>query len=91
MLVDTMIEHGYLPALESCKLLICGLFDEQNNEKAKAVFCSVLRCGYNYDEVAWKLILDGLIKKGHVNRGSELVGIMEKMGCQLHPETHSRI
>ncbi|KAM1873335.1 hypothetical protein ACFX13_007183 [Malus domestica] len=88
MLVHTMIEHGYLLALESCKLLVCGLFDEEDDEKAKAVFCSMLRCGYNYDEVAWKLLLDGLVKRGHLNRGSELLTIMEKMGCQLHPETN---
>ncbi|KAB2606225.1 pentatricopeptide repeat-containing protein [Pyrus ussuriensis x Pyrus communis] len=88
MLVHTMIEHGYLPALESCKLLVCGLFDEEDDEKAKAVFCSMLRCGYNYDEVAWKLLLDGLVKRGHLNRGSELLTIMETMGCQLYPETN---
>lgn len=86
-----MIELGYLPALESCKPLICGLFDEESNEKANAFFCSMLHCGYNQDEVVWKLLLDGLVKRGHVNRCSELVSIMENMGCQLHPETYSML
>ncbi|KAL6221891.1 hypothetical protein ACLB2K_005283 [Fragaria x ananassa] len=30
ILVDTMIQLGYLPALEFCKLLVCGLFEEEN-------------------------------------------------------------
>lgn len=64
MLVDYMIELGYLPALESCKWLICWLVDEESNEKANAFFCSMLHCGYNQDEVVWKLLLDGLVKRG---------------------------
>lgn len=91
ILLDTMIEVGYLPTLESSKLLVCGLFNEDNIEKAKAIFCSLLRCGYNFDEVAWKVLHDGLLKRGLVNRCSELITIMEQMGCKLHPQTYSML
>ncbi|PQQ11788.1 pentatricopeptide repeat-containing protein [Prunus yedoensis var. nudiflora] len=91
ILVDVMIKDGYLPTLESSTLLVCGLLDEEKTEKAKAVFRTLLRCGYNYDEVAWKVLLDGLLKRGLVNICSELVSIMEKMGCQLHPQTYSML
>ncbi|KAK9946768.1 hypothetical protein M0R45_012214 [Rubus argutus] len=75
-----LTELGYLPALGSCKWLICWLVDEESNEKANAFFCSMLHCGYNLDEVVWKLLLDGLVKRGHVNKS-----------CQLHPETYSML
>ena len=90
-LVDTMIEHGFLPALESCKMLLCGLLDEENSAKAYSVFRRMLCCGYNYDEIAWKVLLDGCVKRGHLNSCSELLSIMEKMDCQLHPESYSML
>ncbi|KAL5556581.1 hypothetical protein UlMin_038817 [Ulmus minor] len=88
-LVDIMIENGYFPSLESSKLLVCGLFDKESDEKAKSTFRSLLRGGYNHDEVAWKLLIEGLLRKGLVDRCYELLGIMEKMGCQLYPQTYS--
>ncbi|GMY17356.1 pentatricopeptide repeat-containing protein At5g65560 [Fagus crenata] len=71
-LVDTMVELGHLPHLEFYRLLVCGLYDEGNKEKAESVFCKLLHCGYNNDEVAWKLLIDGLLKRGLINRCSEL-------------------
>ncbi|KAJ0080612.1 hypothetical protein Patl1_23434 [Pistacia atlantica] len=81
-LVDAMIEHGHLPHLESYKLLLCGLYDERNIEKAKVVFHNLLDCGYNNDEVAWKIFIEGLLKKGFGDGCSELLSIMEEKGCQ---------
>lgn len=88
LMVDTMVECSHLLHLESYKQLICGLFDERNVEKAKTVFCSLLRCGYNYDEVAWAIFVDGLLKKGHGDGFSELLNIMEEKGCQPSPQTY---
>ena len=79
-LLDSMMECSHLAHLESYKLLICGLFEQMNKEKAEAVFCSLLRCGYNYDEVAWKVLIDGLAKTGYVDQCSELLNLMEKNG-----------
>ncbi|KAM1204425.1 hypothetical protein ACFX2J_020112 [Malus domestica] len=91
ILVDAMIEDGYLPTLESSTLLVCGLLDEEKSEKAKAVFRTLLHCEYNYDEVAWKVLFDGLLKRGLGNICSELISIMEKLGCRLHPQTYSML
>ncbi|RZC28094.1 Pentatricopeptide repeat-containing protein [Glycine soja] len=66
-LLDSMMECSHLAHLESYKLLICGMFEQMNKEKAEAVFCSLLRCGYNYDEVAWKVHIDGLAKSMLIN------------------------
>lgn len=42
MLLDTMIEDGYFPTLESSKLLVCGLLNEENIEKLFFVECFVV-------------------------------------------------
>ncbi|KAL0363152.1 UNVERIFIED_CONTAM: Pentatricopeptide repeat-containing protein [Sesamum calycinum] len=48
------------------------IYDKGNDETAKATFYRLLHCGYNYDEVAWKVLIDGLLKRGFVNGCSEL-------------------
>ncbi|KAF9606664.1 hypothetical protein IFM89_027708 [Coptis chinensis] len=71
-LVDMMVKQGRLPNLESYKLLICGLCNKGNIQKAKTVFCTLLRPEHNYDEVAWKVLIEGLLKKGLVEECSKL-------------------
>lgn len=90
-MLNHMINSGQLPHLESCKQLVCGLYDDGNKEKAEAVFVSLLGCGYNNDEVAWKILIDGFLKKGLADMCSELLTVMEKRGFQLHPHTYSMI
>ncbi|VFQ63729.1 unnamed protein product [Cuscuta campestris] len=90
-LVDTMTSHGFLPHLEAYNFLICGLYGEGSNEKAKEAFLKLLSCGYNNDEVAWKLLIDGLLKRGLSDECSELLGVMEKNGNQIHPQTHTML
>ncbi|KAH0678699.1 hypothetical protein KY284_019784 [Solanum tuberosum] len=87
--LDTMLTQGFLPHLESYKLLVCGLYDDGNNEKAKTTFFRLLGCGYNNDEVAWKLLIDGLLKRGLVDRCLELLDIMEKNRFRLSAHTYS--
>ncbi|KAK6923849.1 Pentatricopeptide repeat [Dillenia turbinata] len=72
-LVDDMIEHNILPHLESCRLLLCGLYDKGEKGKAKTVFSTLLHCDYNHDEVAWKLLIDGLLTRGFIDEYSELL------------------
>jgi pentatricopeptide repeat protein len=86
-----MIECNHLAHLESYKLLICELFGQGNKEKAEAIFRSLLSCGYNYDEVVWKVLIDGLAKKGYVHECSQLREIMEKNDCHIHSETHAML
>lgn len=62
-ILDTMLKLGLLPHIESYKLLVCGLYDEGNDEMAKSAFCMLIQCGYNYDEVAWKLLIVLLLKR----------------------------
>ncbi|KAL0291174.1 UNVERIFIED_CONTAM: Pentatricopeptide repeat-containing protein [Sesamum angustifolium] len=90
-LIDVMLKHGFLPHLECFKRLVCGLYDDGNDEKAKATFYRLLHCGYNYDEVAWKVLIDGLLQRGFVNGCSELVNVMEKSGCTIDPQTHAML
>ncbi|KAF2285308.1 hypothetical protein GH714_042350 [Hevea brasiliensis] len=76
-LAEAMMEDGHLPLLESLNSLVCRLYDEGNKVKAKVLFCNLLHCGYNYDEVAWKILIDGLLKNGLTDGCSELLGMME--------------
>lgn len=89
-LVNTMVENGILVDLESYKLLICGLYEDGKHEKGKEVFCGLLD-GYNSDEVAWTILLDGLLKHGLVKRYFELVDVMEKKGCHLNRHTYQML
>lgn len=35
------------------------------------VFKNLLRCGYYYDEIAWKIVVDGVGKQGMVEAFNE--------------------
>ncbi|KAE8701146.1 hypothetical protein F3Y22_tig00110548pilonHSYRG00354 [Hibiscus syriacus] len=84
-------DASQLPHLDSYRQLICGLYDQGDKEKAEKTFGNLLRCGYNCDEVAWKILVDGLLRKGLADRCTDISSIMEKMGCQLHPTTYSML
>ncbi|KAJ9171112.1 hypothetical protein P3X46_019160 [Hevea brasiliensis] len=71
-LADAMIECGHLPLLEL---------------KQFSVICFIF-FGYNDDEVAWKILIDGLLKMGLADVCSELLSIMEREGGQIHPQTY---
>ncbi|XP_010519409.1 PREDICTED: pentatricopeptide repeat-containing protein At5g65560-like [Tarenaya hassleriana] len=90
-LVDDMIRSGHLPQLESCRILICGLYEEGDKEGGLSVFQSLLPCGYYHDEIAWKIIIDGLLKQGLAEASSELFNVMEKSGCNFSPRTYSML
>ncbi|KAK1311589.1 Pentatricopeptide repeat-containing protein [Acorus calamus] len=77
--------------MESYKLLICGFCEDGDVIKAKLVFHSLLNCGYNNDEIAWKILIDGLLKSGHVNQCSELLVLMEGKNCQPSPQTYDTL
>ncbi|KAG9456928.1 hypothetical protein H6P81_001436 [Aristolochia fimbriata] len=87
-LVERMVETGHLPRLESYKLLINAFSDQKQYDNAKNAFNGLLGCEYNYDEVAWVVLIDGLLRSGHVDMCSVLLDIMEGKGCQLSSQTY---
>ncbi|KAK9085926.1 hypothetical protein Sjap_026337 [Stephania japonica] len=89
--VDMMADCGYQPCLESYKLLVCGFYDKGKSEEAKKVFCSLLGCEFNHDEIAWKILIDGLLKKGFVDRCTELLDFMEEKNCPPNHQTYAMI
>jgi pentatricopeptide repeat protein len=52
--LDSMIESGYLPHIESYRHIICSLCEEGSIKIAKQVFCDMLTKEYNYDEIVWR-------------------------------------
>ncbi|KAJ6798473.1 putative pentatricopeptide repeat-containing protein isoform X1 [Iris pallida] len=85
----SMIGHGYLPHIRSYQLLLSGLCDHGNVEKAKLVFSYLLGRGYNFDEIVWTILIDGLLKKDHFHAFSEMLSIMEERQCSPSPETYA--
>ena len=90
-MIDNMVKAGELPHLENFIMLICGLYDKGNTKQAAAAFSSLLRCGYNNDEIVCKILIDGLLKRGLVDSCSELLKIMENNDCHPSPHTYSTL
>ncbi|CAE5966061.1 unnamed protein product [Arabidopsis arenosa] len=88
-IVEDMICSDHSPQLEHCKTLICGLYEKGERERGYSVFKKLLGCGYNDDEIAWKILIDGMLKQGLVEECSQLFQEMEKNGCNISPRTHS--
>uniref|UniRef100_A0A0A8Z0G1 Pentacotripeptide-repeat region of PRORP domain-containing protein n=1 Tax=Arundo donax TaxID=35708 RepID=A0A0A8Z0G1_ARUDO len=89
--VGNMIECGFQPHLESYQYLIIGLCDEGDFDKAESLFCGLLGMDYNHDEVAWKILNDGLLKAGHVDICSHLLSTMENRHCHINSETYAMV
>ena len=89
--VHNMIQHRFQPHLESYQLLILGFCNEGEFEKAKSLFCDLLELGYNHDEVAWKILNDGLLKGGYVDICSQMLSTMENKHCSISSQTHAMV
>ncbi|CAA0339448.1 unnamed protein product [Arabidopsis thaliana] len=89
--VEDMICNGHSPQLEFCKMLICKLYEEGEKERANSVFEKLLRCGYCDDEIAWKILIDGVLKQGFVEGFCELFQVMETSGCKFSSHTRSML
>lgn len=61
-----MVSCGHLPYLASYQLLHSELCEEGSFDEPKSVFISLLLKGYSCDEIAWKILIDTLLEKGHV-------------------------
>lgn len=87
--VEDMIWSGQSPELEFCKMVILRLYEGGENERARSFFQKLLRCGYYFDdEIAWKILIDGVLKQGHVDAFSELFQAMQENGCRFSRRTH---
>ena len=80
-----MIGCGYLPHLDSYHLLLSGLCDDGDFGRAKSMFCDLIGMDYNCDEITWRILIDGLLKKGHVYMCYEMLSIMEERHCLPSP------
>ncbi|XP_020875673.1 pentatricopeptide repeat-containing protein At5g65560-like [Arabidopsis lyrata subsp. lyrata] len=87
-LVEDMICSGQSPELEYCKMVILRLYEGGGKERGRSVFQKLLRCGYYDDEIAWKILIDGMLKQGHIDAFSELFQAMQKNGCHFSPQTY---
>jgi pentatricopeptide repeat protein len=76
--LDSMIKSGYLPRIESYRHIICSLCEEGSIKTAKKVLGDMLLEEYNYDEIVWKILIDGLLRKGNAAECSILLSVMEE-------------
>jgi len=72
-------------------MLICKLYEEGEKERVNSVFEKLLRCGYCDDEIAWKILIDGVLKQGFVEGFCELFQVMETSGCKFSSHTRSML
>jgi pentatricopeptide repeat protein len=70
---------------------VVGLCNEGDFEKVKSLFCDLLELGYNHDEVAWKILNDGLLKAGYVDICFQMLSIMEKRYCCISSQTYALV
>ncbi|CAA7034915.1 unnamed protein product [Microthlaspi erraticum] len=92
--VENMICCGQSPELEYCKRVILNLYRGGAKERGRSVFKKLLRCGYYFDdEIAWKILIDGLLKDEHVDADaySEMFQAMQEHGCKFCPQTHQSL
>jgi pentatricopeptide repeat protein len=89
--LDSMIESGYLPHIESYRHIICSLCEEGSIKTAKQVFGDMLSKEYNYDEIVWRILIDGLLQKGNVSECSSLLSVMDEQDCRPSDALYARL
>jgi pentatricopeptide repeat protein len=90
-LLCSMIGHGFLPNLISYQQLLSGLTAEGQADRAKEIFRGLRWKEYNTDEIVWKVIIDGLIRKGHPDMCHDMISILEQMKCKPSDETYAML
>ncbi|KAG6500982.1 hypothetical protein ZIOFF_040845 [Zingiber officinale] len=55
-----------------------GHCEEGSFDEVKSVFTSFLLKGYSCDEIAWKILIDTLLEKGHLDLCSDCLTMMEE-------------
>ncbi|CDY60361.1 BnaCnng36130D [Brassica napus] len=53
------------------------------------VFKNLIRSGYYHDEIAWKIVIDGVGKQGQVEAFNELFTVMDESGCKFSSHTYA--
>ena len=66
-----------------------GLYKNGENERGVWVFKNLIRCGYYHDEIAWKIVIDGVGKQGQVEAFNELFTVMDESGCKFSSHTYA--
>lgn len=71
--------------------LLSGLICEGQTDKAKEIFMNSRWKDYSPDEIVWKVIIDGLIKKGHSDISREMIIMLERMNCRPSHQTYAML
>jgi pentatricopeptide repeat protein len=90
-LLCSMIGRGFLPNLLSYQHLLSGLTAEGQEDRAKEIFRDSRWKDYNPDEIVWKVIIDGLIRKGHSEMCHDMISTLEQMNCKLSDQTYAML
>lgn len=90
-LLHSMIEHGFVPRLMSYQHLLCGLISEGQDHRVKEIFGNSRWKDYNPDEIVWKVIIDGLIRKGHSDICLDMISKLEQMNCRPSNQTYAML
>jgi pentatricopeptide repeat protein len=91
VLLRSMIDHDFVPQLICYQHLLCGLFSEGQTNVATQIFASSRWEDYNPDEIVWKVIIDGLIKKGHSVMCCAMISRLEQMNCTPSNQTYAML
>lgn len=66
-----------------------GCIKREKTREGFGFFKNLLRCGYYHDEIAWKIVVDGVGKQGLVEAFNELFTVMEESGCKFSSHTYA--
>jgi pentatricopeptide repeat protein len=91
VLLRSMIGHGFAPQLMCYQHLLCGLISEGQANMAKVIFGNSRWEDYNPDEIVWKVIIDGLIRKGHPASCHDMISRLEQMNCRPSNRTYAML
>nr|CAD1837742.1 unnamed protein product [Ananas comosus var. bracteatus] len=79
---DKMTAQGFELHLTGYKALICALCKVGRTSKAQSIFRNMLAQLWNPDEIAWTILIDGLMRGGHQDLYMTFLHIMETNDCK---------
>lgn len=76
-ILNEMAVRGFEPSMTGYRLLICALCNLNRREEASHLFESMLPQQWSPDEIAWTILIDGLLKEGEADLCMKFLHIME--------------
>lgn len=90
-LLCSMIGDGFLPNLLSYQHLLSGLTSEGQTDRAKEIFRDCKWKDYNPDEIVWRVIIDGLVRKGYTDVCHDMIPMLEQINCKPSDQTYAML